>query len=210
MPADRVVTVEYVNPLVYRLFRLLAAVAERSSATINWDEDADGLTDCADPDCLNQRCAPGMTGDLVCVRDIHGRGYCDGAEDPARSTDPNVCADKIDNDGNTLFDCDDPVCAGEVCASFYDGVNFVDVMCRDVGEQSYACGDTTNQFELDCGNGLDDDGDGAIDCNDFANTAGDELDCEFQLCGPARTGTCSELGRCDGGEGRGSWFSVRT
>jgi hypothetical protein len=48
------------------------------------DDDADGLTDCEDPDCM---------GDPACTDEI--------------------CDDGVDNDADTLVDCDDPDCAGD-------------------------------------------------------------------------------------------------
>ena len=51
------------------------------------DDDADGMTDCADVDCVR---------------------------DPAcRVLLLEVCGDGLDNDENSLTDCDDSACAGD-------------------------------------------------------------------------------------------------
>jgi hypothetical protein len=103
---------------------------------------------------------------------------------------PEICDDKADNDGDNLIDCDDvtdcslaPNCvvlecgnggvdAGEDC----DGANLNNQQCTDQGFASGAlacnadCSFNTNacvagDVEL-CGNGIDDDADTKIDCND--------------------------------------------
>jgi hypothetical protein len=56
----------------------------------NVDNDSDGLTDCADPDC-----------EPVC-----------GTSEPENH--PVVCSDNVDNDLDGLTDCADPDC-GPVC-----------------------------------------------------------------------------------------------
>jgi len=108
------------------------------------DNDGDGLTDCEDPDCVN---------------------------DPAcKEGEEEICDNNVDDDGDGLTDCDDPhcvddpVCTGEeICENGIDddGDGFSD--CEDPHcADDPACIDE----ETNCNNGIDDDGDGLTDCED--------------------------------------------
>lgn len=128
------------------------------------DNDADGFTDCADSDCY---------ADAACAAD-------GGAE----NTDAR-CSDWIDNDGNGHVDCDDNACYGPgvtVCQGSWDaeraggpgegpggtqampelppGASFEDM----IGKMGDVDGERNDQ---DCSDGVDNDGDGYIDCADF-------------------------------------------
>ncbi len=76
------------------------------------------------------------------------------------------CANGIDDDGDGLVDCEDPVCTGEVQCLIEVCDNGVDddldglADCDDPG-CAVACAPSE-----ECGNGLDDDLDGAMDCHD--------------------------------------------
>lgn len=87
------------------------------------DDDCDGLTDCADPDCQ------GRGPELACT---DGRDDdCDGATDcadsdcagtcPCGGTRATVehCDDREDDDCDGLVDCADPDCNGKTCALFW-------------------------------------------------------------------------------------------
>ncbi len=62
----------------------IESVGAETSCTDGVDNDGDGLTDCADPECA--------TGNVGCIED-----------------GPN-CGDGVDQDGDGLVDCDDPDC----------------------------------------------------------------------------------------------------
>jgi len=76
------------------------------------DNDADGLTDCADTDCagaLNGACNTGLPG--VCAS---GTLQCTSSVlmcSPANAPQAEICGDGLDNDCNGLTDVDDPACA---------------------------------------------------------------------------------------------------
>jgi hypothetical protein len=135
------------------------------------DDDRDGLTDCADPDCAQTS------------------GVC-GPRPPLDSSEPwpegpvrldpegpvivtwllEVCTDRLDNDGDGRFDCGDPD-------------------CRRVPE--LCCG--AERDDSHCSNALDDDGDGYVDCDDF--------DCASSApCAPPRPAAappeCTTAGAC--------------
>ncbi|GAB4258244.1 MAG: hypothetical protein Kow0092_05730 [Deferrisomatales bacterium] len=112
------------------------------------DNDGDGATDCADPDCagaVNGPCDTGQPG-------LCGPGVlsCMGGMEtcaPDAQPVPEVCDDGLDNDCDGLTDGADPD-------------------CQVVPEA--------------CFNGMDDDGDGLADCAD--------PDCEGAVDGPCDTG----------------------
>jgi hypothetical protein len=76
------------------------------------DNDGDGLTDCADPDCagaVNGACNTGLPG--VCAS---GTLQCTSSVlmcSPANVPQAEICGDGLDNDCNGLTDADDPACA---------------------------------------------------------------------------------------------------
>ncbi len=133
------------------------------------DDDADGLTDCADPDCA---------GDPNCVP---------GTED---------CANGLDDDGDGAVDCDDSDCTFDAACDAGDGdccvsngtpgcddeagedlVCALDPFCCNVTWDFICADEYENVFggtcaDEICDNGLDDDGDGQLDCDDL-DCAGD-------------------------------------
>ncbi|HEY8426968.1 MAG TPA: hypothetical protein VIL20_01285 [Sandaracinaceae bacterium] len=127
------------------------------------DDDGDGLADCADADCFeNERCMAG------------------GQEE---RTDDR-CSDWIDNDGDALVDCEDPDCSAEwitVCRGSWTGRPpgaghgagpeyqvpelTGDMSVEDlIGRGSDADGERN---DYTCSDGVDNDGDGRTDCQDF-------------------------------------------
>src|SRR5262249_367461 len=107
--------------------------------------------DCDDPECCS---------DPACG----GQGACVGVED---------CTDWADNDFDTLIDCADPDCQGDpACTGGFcgDGVLNPGEECDDgnqVGGDGCSSLCTVEQPGVEvCGNGADDDLDGAADCAD--------------------------------------------
>jgi len=90
------------------------------------------------------------------------------------------CADGLDNDGDDLFDCEDPDCGGnDFCIEFV-----CDDDLDEDGDGLFDCEDpdcVTNDacIEFICDDGLDEDGDGLFDCDDD--------DCTFSI-------SCSQAG----------------
>ena len=78
---------------------------------------------------------------------------------PETETD---CTDEIDNDGDTLLDCEDDDCDGicEICNDLVDNNDDVVTDCNDPW-----CSDSEYCPEQ-CNNNTDDDADGAVDCDD--------------------------------------------
>jgi hypothetical protein len=79
---------------------------------------------------------------------------------------PEVCANGVDDDGDTLVDCMDQDCQNDpACPEVCD--NGID----DNGNGSIDCEDWACQYEVACSevcdNGIDDNGNGSIDCEDW-------------------------------------------
>ena len=140
------------------------------------DDDGDGLTDCADPDCKNDPSCAGTPE--VCTNgfDDDGDGFVDCQDTdcknhPSCTTKPKEqCTNGIDDDSDGLTDCNDPDCFNhssckstpENCTNGYDddGDGLID--CKDPQCFTHpACKKTEN-----CTNKVDDDGDGLADCYD--------------------------------------------
>jgi subtilisin-like proprotein convertase family protein len=113
------------------------------SCSDHTDNDGDGMTDCADPDCNgNIRCVPETNCTDHVDNDLDGQidcqdQQCDGHNN-CQFGHEVACGDGIDNDGDAQVDCFDLDCR-------------ITPLCRE---------------ETDCRNGVDDDMDGLPDCRD--------------------------------------------
>lgn len=117
----------------------------------NTDNDLDGLTDCADPDC-------------------YGSAACTG----------EICNNYIDDDGDGLIDCADPSCTSSPLCTATCGNNVCDAgetqTCPQDCQANHYCGDgncdsdeTASSCPADCGtvcnnNGTCDAGETALNC----------------------------------------------
>lgn len=141
------------------------------------DEDLDGAIDCADPDCDAQPCDDGQvcTGDGVCVS-----GACSTGAPASCAQNTDECLLQMGTcaaDGGCEFMAKMP---GTPC-SLGD--------CSALG----VC--NASESGNACGNGVDDDGDLLIDCDD-GSCAGESCDA-LDLC---TTGdSCTDPGVCGGG-----------
>lgn len=163
------------------------------------DDDGDGLVDCADHDCA---------ADPLCK-------VGSGPED----TDAK-CKDWFDNDGDGLIDCDDPDCesqAVKVCKGSWQGplTGSGGAGGQEVGEdlpelkegQSVEDligkgGDKDGERNDEvCSDGMDNDGDGRVDCADF----GCRFDPEVTVCRGNPGIRMSVIGRLEGG-----WYQDNT
>jgi hypothetical protein len=142
------------------------------------DDDNDGKTDCADPDCASAISCQGM--EEICDNqqddDYDDLVDCDDPDCVSffacQSTEQEICDNGRDDDGDGFRDCADPDCvsfaacqgAQEICNDGADNdsdglIDCVDPDCRP----DQACADIPPE---DCQNGADDDGDTFIDCGD--------------------------------------------
>lgn len=152
------------------LLMLLAspAFAAETACDDGQDNDADSMMDCADADCAQAaNCQP--TG-------------------ASENTDA-LCSDWIDNDGNGQMDCDDVACFGAgivACLGSFERKSGVAVQTMATvapAQAAQAAGASSanapseadlkakdnngERNDLLCSDGIDNDGDGAVDCADY-------------------------------------------
>lgn len=117
------------------------------------DDDGDGMIDCADADCFEHvQCQFG--------------GASEGNDDH--------CSDWLDNDGDGAIDCEDSDCASEgvtVCGGSSDvhSQQTSPLSGDQTGADLIGRGDDASgeQNDYTCADGIDNDGDGRIDCQDY-------------------------------------------
>lgn len=145
------------------------------ACTNHLDDDQDGVWDGADSDCpaTDEDCT--LPGD----EDLDGRPDCADLDCAAACPDclpacGEDCSDGEDDDGDALTDCEDPDCA-DTCAVWCGpspGDGRADT--RDEARPTLDC--WYNEMEL-CTNGIDDDGDRLLDCEDVECAP-----CHRELC----------------------------
>ncbi|MFM2247329.1 MAG: hypothetical protein RL071_3403 [Pseudomonadota bacterium] len=160
------------------------------------DEDCDGLSDCADPECgglpCAEDCADGVDNELdgltdcadtvdcastsACAEgcddgvdnDLDGLTDCADTEDCASTRAcAEDCADGVDNDFDGLTDCADLTACRRDAACAEDCADGVDNDFNGLTD----CADLTPCLRAaacaeDCADGVDNNGDGAVDCAD--------------------------------------------
>ena len=151
------------------LFALIASPAFATEMVCNDGQDngADSMMDCADADCAKApNCQPSGT---------------------AENSDA-LCSDWVDNDGNGQMDCDDVACFGAgitACLGSFERKAGVPVNVAPVTTQATtspkqqtpssapseadlrASDNDGERNDLLCSDGIDNDGDGAVDCADY-------------------------------------------
>jgi hypothetical protein len=132
------------------------------------DNDGDDLADCADPDCDG-----GCPEECTDTRDNDADGAIDCADDECIGVIAEVCGDGVDNDCDTFADCDDADCDGgcpETCTDNRDNDGDGALDCDDPDcDGDPACPER-------CLDGRDNDGDGDFDCDDEQCDASCDLD----------------------------------
>lgn len=170
-----------------------------------FDDDGNGLIDCADPVCTGlgecigvfENCVNGLDDDGNSLIDC-ADPFCFGIPDCGASTE--LCNDFLDNDLDGRADCADADCTGdrncllvEICDDGLDNNRDGFVDCSDP-----TCSTTDGCAGIEICNDLrDNDGDGAVDCID--------RDCAFQpgclvseeICGNGRDDDRNGLADCD-------------
>lgn len=154
------------------------------SCSDGFDNDCDGLVDCADPDCANVGCfnASGGTPDAGFKCNSAGACVCGGNSGTAENPE-TTCGDGIDNDCNGLTDCADPNCIGRACAANGNICQGSQCICGGNGG-------TAEATETTCNDGKDNDCNGKIDCADSA--------CNNQTCGPNGMACAGTVCKCSG------------
>ena len=143
------------------------------------DDDHDGLTDCADPDCAaNGFCNPPTCTDQgsLCGVDDDPSSCCPGLDCAYRiatfgACEPpeTICDDGLDQDGDGATDCADDNCSADpVCQCTLVGADCNPLLPPCCGGSR--CDGPTQRCvpatETGCGNEIDDDLDDKIDCVD--------------------------------------------
>ena len=134
------------------------------------DDDADGNADCGDADCFD-----------------HPLCQFGGAEE----RNDQRCSDWVDNDGDGLLDCEDPDCqapgltvchgsAPESDSRLQTEEDIPSLSGNMSVENLIGRGDDANgeRNDYQCSDGVDNDGDGRIDCADF----GCRFDPQVSVC----------------------------
>ncbi|PKN54846.1 MAG: hypothetical protein CVU56_24420 [Deltaproteobacteria bacterium HGW-Deltaproteobacteria-14] len=186
------------------------------------DDDGDGLIDCFDPDCQDgvhcscetggaECCYPVCADDeaLECLGD-NICGYPCRCKAPAQ---PEDCGNGVDDDGDGAADCPDPDChasalcdchaQGELTCCYPKCGEGEGLECLGDNICGYPCSCEPEQVEL-CGNGVDDDGDGLIDCNDpdcagvahCGCTPNQGFPCCYPTCAPGQVLQCLGANIC--------------
>ncbi len=144
---------------------------ERYACGDGIDWDCDGLVDCLDPDCNQMPCADFghicRDGACVCPSGLTN-------ESEARvESGTFACGDGIDHDCDGLTDCDDPDCEEEPCAIHGMVCRGGECVCsHGFDNEADAQDDLDERDDLEgraryaCGDGIDWDCDGLIDCQD--------------------------------------------
>jgi len=156
------------------------------------DNDHNGKTDCADPDCqgsLNTLGSVGPNGFNCCANNNNcpETQSCDVNLNECKLKE--ICYDNSDNDKNGFTDCADPDCDNQIgdmendyvcefdfefsCRDTFDNdandlVDCADPNCDGYYDGNYYC---EAGIELTCKDGYDNDGDGLVDCDDNDCTA---------------------------------------
>jgi hypothetical protein len=138
------------------------------------DNDCNGKTDCEDSVCAGRACRTSTNSVGTCQQNV-----C-----VCVPTDED-CADGADNDCDALTDCEDSDCQGEVCNEE------LGLVCSEGDESACSVCPGGELVEATCGDGLDNDCDGQVDCAD--------TDCDGEICGDGglacKNGACA----CGGG-----------
>ncbi len=134
----------------------------------NTDNDGDGKIDCADSNCVGR---VGIAQGVGCT--TAGGCLCQATETWAVGS--TVCADRFDNDRDTKIDCEDVAGCGSICSSCQgmvdtdaDGlIGCADPDCTGIdGSSATGIQACEPGGETRCHDNFDNDGNGLVDCAD--------------------------------------------
>jgi hypothetical protein len=176
---------------------VVLTLASLENCANNTDDNGDGLIDCQDSACRTYTCAlpAGAIGDGICSDS--GDCLCKVAGGVGQANE-STCADGKDNDCDGKIDCGDTSCEKKPCLlpSGFSGACAAGVCkCPGVKEDS----------DANCQNGIDDDCDGKVDCEDTecqgkGTTLGKACDALGHLCSAPGAGGTSACTYCPGGQ----------
>jgi hypothetical protein len=157
------------------------------------DNDGDGRIDCADEDCADE-CAPG-TGGTSGVGGVDGGGIAGAYGVPFEN-----CGDGLDNDSDNLVDCADSDCAS-ACSPGTGGAATGGAGGSGAIPATGGMGGTVYGIPLEysCNNGVSDDLDGLVDCDD--PDCANSTYCTTGIGGTAAGGTAGAGNVMIGGSG---------
>ncbi|MGR3309780.1 MAG: MopE-related protein [Candidatus Brocadiales bacterium] len=185
------------------------------------DDDGDGLTDCADPDCRVDVDGDGFIA-LPCGDDCDNTNpavnpgaaeLCsNGIDDNCDNQVDEECPTCTDNDGDGFFaesGCDTPVDCNDNDPAINPGVKEVedgeDNDCDGLVDREDPDCICESGIENNCNDGVDDDGDGLTDCTDpdcqikdadgdgfIASPCGDDCDDTDPAVNPGATESCDD------------------
>ncbi len=154
-----------------------------------FDDDCDGLTDCADPACDNQPCPAGGCA----ITSVCSAGHCVTAQAIACDAPSSICQEKHG------------ACDGGSCS--YSNLP-VNTPCQYLNTDGGHCGidGLCHDTERNCADKVDNDGDGKTDCadtdcesvsctDDNMCTTGDS--CIAFACVPNQQLNCGTVGVCE-------------
>jgi hypothetical protein len=159
-PTDRMQTGDGARPMCSPTMAAENTVARCADGL---DNDCDGFADCNDFDCKKCSIPACVVNNTVSINSDGGTCMCMGTVENSAT----ACADGIDNDCNGFTDCQDfgcqncavPLCLADGGVPTRDGGFCV---CRGPENTTAACSD-----------GVDNDCNSFIDCNDFSCTRAD-------------------------------------
>ncbi|MCA9558864.1 MAG: hypothetical protein KC583_09910, partial [Myxococcales bacterium] len=158
------------------------APGERTNDTCSngVDDDGNGFVDCDDFSCSQNpwvSVCPGENTDALCRDglDNDGNGFADCDDfgcsrnalvSACAEGEAGFCLDDVDNDGDGMTDCDDPDCDVAAACGGGPGPQTDGGVRPPIGDIPPLTGEFHETGDERCSNGVDDDGDGRIDCDD--------------------------------------------
>lgn len=140
------------------------------------DNDCDGTKDCADSDCKGVAgCCTTITRDCRLIQKYQFEAIHSSYYQYGYTTYYNSISKQ--KQGNNYYACEpnsaDTACCTNVNSCVYNGQCYPDGYKADIDNDgitekcvAHSPGQWIDDFEIDCANGIDDDGDGDVDCAD--------------------------------------------